>query len=149
MEGRSYFWKMAAVCVLVSAVLLTGCGGTGSPAADDPGFDERIFGTWEREFEWGDYGTHRSVWEFRRDWMLVTGSYGELITGGSTLPFSVNADILRAGSALGGFIFYERFSLPDANTLVTVTFRMILYLDDTRYIIEESAPALTWRRVTQ
>jgi len=71
MEGRSYFWKMAAVCVLVSAVLLTGCGGTGSPAEPDPHYLGTIHGV---EF-WIENVAYRTVvwdnFQFLRDNMPV------------------------------------------------------------------------------
>ena len=147
MEGRSYFWKMAAVCVLVSAVLLTGCGGTGSPAADDPGFDERIFGTWEVEFT-----ILREVWEFRRDLTILARAYrledGSSM-GSQSLTFTANADIFILVSAEGIRLYY-RFSLPDANTLVGVFFRLVTYDDaGTPTIHERSDEPITLHRVTQ
>jgi len=143
MEGRSYFWKMAAVCVLVSAVLLTGCGGTGSPA-DDPGFDERIFGTWEREF-----ATHHGVWEIRCDGTIVSRGYTH---GDGTfmfedlLTFTVNADVFILTNVHGDRL-YHRFSRPDVNTLVMFFFRVVEH-DATIHEIPD-AVAMTWRRVTQ
>ena len=147
MEWRSYFWKMAAVCVLVSAVLLTGCGGTGSPAADDPGFDERLFGTWERETD-----THRFLWEFRSDWTSVDKAYDladGTFLGSESSTFTVNADIFVSVAGWGRS--YVHFSLPDANTLVMVHIRAVVYDNAGNSTIHEipDAVAMTWHRVTQ
>ena len=130
----------------MSPCFAAGCGGTGSPA-DDPGFDERIFGTWERETD-----THRFLWELRRDWTTVDSAYyladGSFL-GSDSSTFTVNADIFI--TVVDGGRVYLRFSLPDANTLVMVHIRVVAYDDAGNSTIHEipDAVAMTWRRVTQ
>jgi len=78
MEWRNYFWKMAAVCVLVSAVLLTGCGGTGSPADPPPPItDPALNGTWV-----GDGGV---LTFYNGSYVIYNAQKGIFSTSGDTL----------------------------------------------------------------
>ena len=122
MEGRSYFWKMAAVCVLVSAVLLTGCGGTGSPADDVGGRDSRLVGEWKY---WEDPGL---IYEFNDDGTArnfasgVLGQTGYWSTrGNNRLTLTWTWCIFFGDISYSPFTQQVTYRLRDSNNTLDIT----------------------------
>ena len=78
--------------------------------------------------------------------MVYAENHGQI--GGDSGTFTANADIFIHHSGEGTRT-YNRFSLPDANTLVTTTFRAVWYdADGNPTVLIPPDNTTTWNRVT-